>query len=568
MNWKQTKYGDTILDVIKNRSGMEESEILHPKPIPPEAIENLTQAAALLQDAIQKKVPISIMGDYDVDGITASAILYYLIRFLGKQTPFIRLPRRMSEGYGLSVDAFDDFHQGLLITVDNGISATEEIAYAKDLGFSVLVIDHHLPGKFLPEADVIVDPHIHPDKNGFEHYCGAGLSLKLAELMLRDNPAASSLMDKLKVLATLGTIADVMPLVSDNRRIVMEGLRLWQSGSKAIPYGLTALVEAAEVYGRTETDIAFKIAPILNAPGRLLDNGAEKALDLLLAEPANDMDRYTAKKMAEELVEINERRKAAVADALSAATELVMEECMFGNSPLCIHLEGIQEGIVGIVAGKLAENYRVPAFVFTESSEPGILKGSGRSYGNVSMKELVDSASPYIHRGGGHEGAAGVSVKLEKYDQMVSAMQAYMSGIEWEADDTMEYDLEITADKVRDACAALAVYAPYGEGCPAPVFCVKNAVLVSRYGNQYKALGKEGLHLKLFCNGFSIICFNGTSKYTRMGKPTCVDLVGRISENKFQYATECQLEVDDFRATMRNPKTSPLLDALKRNGTI
>ena len=278
MNWKQTKYGDTILDVIKNRSGMEESEILHPKPIPPEAIENLTQAAALLQDAIQKKVPISIMGDYDVDGITASAILYYLIRFLGKQTPFIRLPRRMSEGYGLSVDAFDDFHQGLLITVDNGISATEEIAYAKDLGFSVLVIDHHLPGKFLPEADVIVDPHIHPDKNGFEHYCGAGLSLKLAELMLRDNPAASSLMDKLKVLATLGTIADVMPLVSDNRRIVMEGLRLWQSGSKAIPYGLTALVEAAEVYGRTETDIAFKIAPILNAPGRLLDNGAERHL--------------------------------------------------------------------------------------------------------------------------------------------------------------------------------------------------------------------------------------------------------------------------------------------------
>jgi len=568
VNWKQTTYGDTILEVIKKRSGMDESEILHPKPVPPESIENLTQAAKLLKDAIQQKVPISIMGDYDVDGITSSAILYYLIRFLGKQTPYIRLPRRMSEGYGLSVEAIEDFQPGLLIAVDNGIAATEEIAYAKDIGFSVLVLDHHLPGKYLPEADVTVDPHIHPENNGFEHYCGAGLSLKLAELMLQGNPAASGLTDKLKVLATLGTIADVMPLIGDNRRIVMEGLRLWQCGSKAIPYGLTALVEAAEVYGRSETDIAFKLAPILNAPGRLLDNGAEKSLALLLAEPTCDADKHTVKKMAEELVEINEQRKAAVNDALNAATELVMEECMHGSSPLCVHLEGIQEGIVGIVAGKLAENYRVPAFVFTESTEAGILKGSGRSYGNVNMKELVDSAAAHIYRGGGHEGAAGVSVKLEKYEEMVSAMQSYMSGIEWTTDKTLEYDLEITADKVRDACAALAVYAPYGEGCPAPVFCVKNAVLVSRYGSHYKALGKEGLHLKLFCNGFSIISFNGTQKYTRMGKPTCVDLVGRISENKFQYATECQLEVDDFRAVLKNQKSSPLLDALKRNGTI
>lgn len=568
MNWKQTKCGDTILDVIKNKSGMDESEILHPKPIAPEEIENLTQAAELLNDAIHRGTPISIMGDYDVDGITSSAILHYLIKFLSKREPFIRLPRRMSEGYGLSVDAFDDFHQGLLITIDNGISATEEIAYAKDLEFTVLVLDHHLPGKFLPEADVIVDPHIHPERNGFEHYCGAGLALKLAELMLQGNPAAAGLMEKLKVLAALGTIADVMPLVSDNRRIVMEGLQLWRGGSKSIPYGLSALVEAAEVYGRSETDIAFKIAPILNAPGRLLDNGAEKSLALLLAEPTCDADKYTVKKLAEELVEINEQRKAAVNDAISTATEVIAEECMFGTSPLCLHLEGIHEGIVGIVAGKLAENYRVPAFVFTESSEPGILKGSGRSYGNVNMKELVDSAAAFTTRSGGHEGAAGVSVKLEKYDQMVSAMQTYMSGIVWEADDTLEYDLEITADKVRDACNALAVYAPYGEGCPAPVFCVKNAVLVSRNGNHYKAMGKEGLHLKLFCNGFSIICFNGTQKFTRMGKPTCVDMVGRISESKFQYATECQLEADDFRPVFRGQKSSPLLDALKRNGTI
>ena len=563
MNWQKSGYGATILDVVS------EKELLYPVQVAPASIENMELAAALVKEAIRDGLPISIMGDYDVDGITSTAILWHLIRSFGRQTPTVRLPKRLSEGYGLSIDAFDDFNQGLLITVDNGIAATEEITYAKELGFTVLVIDHHLPGAYLPEADVIVDPHIRPDNSAFVNYCGAGLALKLAELMLNESsPAASDLLDRLTVLAALGTIADVMPLVGDNRRIVKRGLQLMKSGRTSGLQGLAMLIEEAGVYSKDEADIAFKIAPILNAPGRLIDNGAEKSLALFLTEPDCEEDKHTLRELAKELILINEERKTAVNEAMEQATEIIQEECAFGNTPLCLCLEDVKEGVVGIVAGKLAEAYRTPAFVFTGSSEPGILKGSGRSYGGVNLKELVDAAARFIIRSGGHEGAAGITVASDKFSDMLSAMETHMRDVKLIEPDVIEYDLEISPEKVRDACSALALYAPYGEGNRAPVFCIKDATLVSRYGNHYKPMGKNGEHLKLFCNGFSIVCFNGTQKHLNLGKPTRIDIVGTISENKFQYASECQVEVKDFRASEKDVKSTALLEALRRNGTI
>lgn len=208
------------------KTGMSKEELISPETTDPATIENLGDAAGAILDAVRSRIPISIMADYDTDGITSAAILLRLLKNLGAE-PQVRLPKRLSEGYGLSIDAINDFDPGLLITVDNGIAAAAEVTYAKLSGFSVVILDHHLPKGALPDADVIVDPHVHPERNGFEHYCGAGLSLKLAEMMVaKGTSSLSGIMEQLTILATVGTIGDVMPLVGDNRRIVKEGLSL------------------------------------------------------------------------------------------------------------------------------------------------------------------------------------------------------------------------------------------------------------------------------------------------------------------------------------------------------
>ena len=199
MNWVKRGKADNLLDVILENSGMTEEELLKPKYVNPESIEGLQSAANAILLARTNKSPVTILGDYDVDGITATNILYRLFCFLGLRTSY-RLPKRFSEGYGISIAAIDEItdENAVIVTVDNGISAIEAIAYAKSKGFTVIVIDHHLPGEKLPDADVIVDPHIHPENNGYENYCGAGLAFKLAEIMLNDLLKDSSITPKVE----------------------------------------------------------------------------------------------------------------------------------------------------------------------------------------------------------------------------------------------------------------------------------------------------------------------------------------------------------------------------------
>lgn len=456
----------------------------------------------------------------------------------------------------------------MVVTVDNGISALEEICYAKELDFTVVVLDHHLPPVELPEADVIVDPHIHPDKNGFVDYCGAGLALKLAELMLT-GPDTSELLKQLTILAAIGTIADVVPLIGDNRRIVKEGLELLRQNKFKGLDGLKALIEEAEVYNKDEMNVSFKLAPILNAPGRMLDDGASHSLNLLLADIEFGYNEYDIHKMAQDLILINEERKDSVTTAMKQAEDIIADNCMFGDNPLCICLEDVQEGVVGIVAGKLAEIYHVPTFVFTRSQRPGVLKGSGRTYGGVRLNEVVGAAAKYILHGGSHEKAAGLSVAANKFDSMKNAMSDYMIGVEIQEPDVLEYDLEILPQDIPKVCSELSVYAPYGEGNRMPVFRIDNAVLVSRYGSRFKAMGKDGNTLKLYCNGYSLFAFGETRKYLKMGQSPQVDVMGTISINKYQYgSSECQVKMLDFQPAKKSTRTSKLLEALANNGTI
>lgn len=564
MDWKHNDNGTTILEIVMNKSKMTEEELLHPKYTSPYDIEGMGDALEILLDAIDAHIPITIVGDYDADGITSTTILMELLHFLGAK-PRYRLPKRVSEGYGISNAIIDEIKDGIVLTIDNGIAAVDAIRLAKEKELTVIVMDHHLPQDTLPDADVIVDPHVHPDKNGYEHYCGAGLALKLSEMALEayDTEPSRLLKKRATALAAIGTIADVMPLTGDNRRIVKEGLYIMEKERKALSAGLKAIMDESGMYAVTETDIGFKIGPMLNAPGRLMDDGAKLSVEALLC---NKREEATAR--ASEITALNEQRKSEVTEAFARIERIVAEECLYNMNPLCVVDPNLKEGLVGIVTGKLAEKFKRPCFVFTQSSESGILKGSGRSYGDIDLMNIVLAASSVLHKYGGHTGAAGISVKEEDYADMIDMMSSVMADIPADTAEEILYDLEIKQEEIKQIHFELQKYAPFGEGNPALTFRINDILLSPRVGNYYKMMGKNMEHLKLLGNGFSMVCFNMANRYTEMGLPMKVSVVGKIAENVFQYAKEIQIEVADFAKCEHNLPTTSLLEALKANGTI
>lgn len=568
MKWSQRNHCTTISEVVITRSELSEEELLHPTATDPKAIQNLEVAADAVLNAVRSGTHISVMGDYDADGITSSAILYFVLKKLGVD-PYIRLPHRMSEGYGLNPSVVPEFGNGLLITVDNGIAANEAVDAARAAGLGVIVLDHHLPQETLPNANIIVDPHVEPEKNGFVEYCGAGLAYKLAQLLF---PTDLQFLTKMEALAAIGTIADSMPLVGDNRVIVKNGLASMkgynQMGArdKLVP-GLRALLQVAEVYDVDEQDIGFKIGPMLNAAGRMRDDGAMLSLQTLTASTLAE-----GNERAKTLKELNEERKIKTTEFEAVIDATIEAECLYYSKPMCICIDEIPEGIVGILTGRIAEKYKTPAFLLTTSeSEPGMLKGSGRSYGKYNLMDVVNAAMPYLEKGGGHAGAAGISVKEKNYAAMVNAMYQQMESYEVPEVETLEYDLVIGPDEVVNAYKELKRFAPFGQGNPRPVFLIQDVVLSPRMGSVSKYMGKNFEHVKLHARGYSIICFDKANAYKTAGAPINLDIVGKISMNTFRYNSELQIEGEDFREhihTAATGKPTSLMDALRRNGTI
>ena len=309
MQWKSKGFKN-VMDAVQHNTGLAE-EFLHPSQ-EPYYIQNLDLMAMWIQAYASQNAPITVIGDYDADGVCATGGLYLLLRELHADNIKLRLPRRMSEGYGLSEKIVDEVNGGVIITVDNGIAAIPAIKKAKEKGMVVLVIDHHEPkmdnGQIvLPEADLIIDPHV-PDhliqkgvavKSTFNEYCGAGLVYKLAQAMI---PGTKTL-KKISAFAAIATVADVMPLVSDNRNIYHEGIRSIRD--RDITPGLQCMINLLQSDNIVnEGDIGFKLAPMLNAPGRLYDDGANISLQTLIT------GNYTnATMMAQELNGINDVRK-------------------------------------------------------------------------------------------------------------------------------------------------------------------------------------------------------------------------------------------------------------------
>lgn len=540
MVWKKRDECSTIEEVIKRNTRLETLDYESQTNI-----RYLENAAERIIEAVNNNETITIFGDYDADGVTASSILWATIMTLRPEKPaVVRLPRRFSEGYGISLKACNEFNEGLVITVDNGISAIEPIKALKEKGISVVVVDHHLAKEELPDADIIVNPHVYKyNDDDFEDFCGAGLAYRICdyiiEKMVDDEKKSSQMRSYFLQLAAIGTVCDVMPLIKDNRNIVIKGLA---SINDKPCRGLAAILEATETYSVDETTCGFLIGPIINACGRMKDDGAIMAFDVLTS--CKRIGTEKLKNTVAELVSLNDKRKDDVATAIKSANSVIYRDCLFGNYPLVIVDESISEGIVGIIAGKIAEQYKVPTIVLT-MAENGNYKGSARSYGGVNIKEMFDAASGYLIAYGGHEGAGGLTVSPENIDLMYTAMNNYIGEYTVEENDTVYYDLEIEEKDIANALETVKKYAPYGEGNPRILFRVKNFVLSPRLGQFSKIMGEENEHIKLFGKGFSAIGFGLVSKYDENLSKKC-SCIGSLSENNFRGTIEAQIEMIDF----------------------
>ena len=400
--WKSNNYNN-VRQIVEAHTHMSAEEFLYPQKDP--YLHGLKEAVQFVKLKLRHKVPVHIVGDYDVDGEMSTAILELALETFGGYPVHVRLPRRFSEGYGLSMKIIDEISDGLIITVDNGIAALEQVKAAKAKGLSVVVIDHHLPVRnpdteeiILPEADYVIDPKA-IEGSMFSEYCGAGLAYRFAKALLTEE---HPIMNNLLVFASIATVTDMVPLIGDNRTIVKEGLK--HINQRDVTFGLQILLDRLKLNHVTEEDYGFLIGPVMNASGRMLDDGPIDVVNMVtsLADPANpEFIRKTMylQDLADELVERNEKRKEAVEKDLIEAENIIRKKTLMNNNPLIVYSPNFWEGTIGILAGKLAEKYQVPCLVFTKSSAKGIAKGSGRIVAQNSLAANLKKLDDIYKRG-------------------------------------------------------------------------------------------------------------------------------------------------------------------------
>ncbi|HIZ44165.1 MAG TPA: DHH family phosphoesterase [Firmicutes bacterium] len=523
---------DTSLEeIISKNAGQSVEELLHPERSP--YISGLENAASLIRLHKEKGSEVTVIGDYDADGVLASAIMKMgLERFFGHPVR-VRLPKRFSEGYGMNMAMVDEIRSGLVITVDNGIAAAEEVKRAKEKGLDVIVTDHHLPpaNGILPDADVIVDPKA-TGRCGFDGYCGAGIAYRLVGCLV-DDP---QLLEKLVVFAGIATVADVVELHSDNRNLVNDSCRLLNA--RHATKGLNILTAYLGIEEVTESDYGFKIGPVINASGRLEDDGPSEVLELLTYDEvffSPDMDREMCA-LADKLIKRNEERKEMVTSSLGRIHVNPTE------SPIVVFDELCSAGIIGIVAGKIAEQYNKPALVFCGTGDT--VKGSGRSPGTINLKSMLDAASDLFIRYGGHAGAAGMTTYKKNLDSIQKQCANYLADKGLTGGTAhLYYDKEIRETDIPMILEELQQFRPFGQGNPQPVFKVGTFVLTERSGKYGRYMGSDNQHIKLFGEECDVVGFDMAAKWHG---DRVIGVYGTLSYNVFNGFKRPQIEMTDI----------------------
>lgn len=508
----------------------------------PYLLDGMTVAVERIQRAILDKEKIRIYGDYDADGVSSTSLMVQLLKLLNADYDYY-IPHRVNEGYGLNRNALDlAWKSGitLLITVDTGISAVEEIDYATEIGLDIIVTDHHEPPEPLPQAYAIINPKKPGCLYPFKQLAGVGVAFKLAQALLGRIPL------ELLEIATLGTIADLMPLKDENRLIVKLGLERLRA--TALP-GFKALlnISGIERGAVTATHIGFSIAPRINASGRL--ESANKAVRLLTTD-----NEQEAEQLALELDVLNKERQRIVEEMLAEALLMVEKDPLFQQRKVIILAkEDWNVGVIGIVASKLLDKYYRPAIVLGIDPKTGLAKGSARSIVGFDLyKALSQTADLFLHYGG-HQAAAGMTIHHEKLPELQRRLDLLAE--EWLTPE--DYLPIMHADLVCDLKAMplemiqqLDQLAPYGMGNPSPKFIIRGLQI-----DEIKTMGREQQHLKLLLSesreeatcSIEAIAFNKGTLSMLISHTAEVDVYGELSVNEWNGKRKPQLMMQDIQ---------------------
>ena len=510
----------------------------------PFLMKDMDMAVERLNEAMGRKERIMVYGDYDVDGCTAVALVYKFLQQYYSNIDYY-IPDRYDEGYGVSrkgIEYANETGVKLIIILDCGIKAIEEIQYAKELGIDFIICDHHVPDDEMPSAVAILNPKRSDDSYPFKHLCGCGVGFKLMQAFAKSNGIPFSMLIPLLDFCAVSIAADIVPVTGENRIIAYHGLKQLNQNPNI---GLKAIIDICGLSGRTlsMTDIVFKIGPRINASGRM-ENGRE-SVDLLV-----EKDFATALSKAKHINEYNEQRKDIDKQMTEEANQIVSRlESQQKHSSIVLYDENWKKGVIGIVASRLTEIYVRPTVVLTKDGD--IATGSARSVAGFDIYSAIKSCRDILMNFGGHTYAAGLTLRWDDVKIFRERFQKYVD--EHILPEHTEAALNIDAvidfkDITKKMHAELKKFGPFGPGNPKPLFCTTE---VYDFGTS-KVVGREQERIKLELvdsksnNVMNGIAFgqSGSARYIKSKRS--FDIAYTIEDNVFKH-NEIQLQIEDIR---------------------
>lgn len=506
----------------------------------PYLMKDMDKAINRIEKALEAKERILVFGDYDVDGTTAVSLMSSYLRSIGAEIDTY-IPDRYQEGYGISsqgIDYASDNEFTLIIALDCGIKSIDKIEYAKSKNIDFIICDHHLPGNEIPDAVAVLDPKQSDCPYPYKELCGCGVGFKLIQaLAFRRNQTIEDLIPYLDLVAT-AIAADIVPITGENRILAFFGLQVINENPRP---GLMALKQMHPVSEFTITDVVFKIAPKINAAGRI--KHGNYAVKLL-----TEFNLEQAEEVAKEIDVFNSSRKeldqSITREALLQITDLNEEN----TSSTVVYSENWHKGVIGIVASRLIETYYKPTLVFTKSGD--CLAASARSVKGFDVYEALEACSGHLLQFGGHMYAAGLTCLPEKYPDFKRAFESYVS--QNLSEELKEQELEIDAvinfeDLNEKNLRILKQFEPHGPGNMTPVFLTQNVFDTG----VAQTLGKDNEHLRMFLKqnnsqGFPTIAFKMGHLLEKIRNLRLMNIVYSLSENQWKDKVTLQIQVKDL----------------------
>ncbi len=505
----------------------------------------MERAVKLIKQAIESGKKIVVYGDYDADGVTSTALMHLTLERLGAQNLSVYIPNRLEEGYGLNETAVKQLAKAgaeLIITVDCGITNVEEVKLAKQAGIQVILTDHHLTGKTIPPADAIICPTVKGEKYPFKNLAGVGVAFKLAQALLKKDKQSNEAFEKwLLDLVAIGTVADMVPLLGENRTLAKWGLLVL---NKTQRLGLRELIDTAGIRKEMNSyGIGYQLAPRLNAAGRM--DHANTAYELLVTA-----DEAEAVAISNELNEKNKRRQKVTEEMMKISLEQIGQPKP-GQKILFSQYDGWSPGLVGLVAGRLCDKFSRPVIVFGKSGDKYV--GSGRSIEEFDITQALAECADYLEDFGGHKQACGLTIigddNLKSFKEKMEQLAADALKIV-ELKPSLSIEAEISLSQANwDLVDGLSKFEPFGEANPEPLFLTRNLEIDS-----FSKMGANGQHLRLMLKGENqlaakkFVGFNMVEAwFDKLAVGDKVDVVYRLGVNEWNGNREIEFRIVDMK---------------------